>query len=172
MVSDQDVLRECISESHYRSFPCAVFTALNVRYLIRKRTLWLNGWPVVLGASCLAWIVGKLSYIQGKHCQDKFIEKAPNSRITENILMSRALEERGSSKERKERSTEEIMDIPRVDGHVDSTSKEERSTLQKCNSTAFWEYSLPAMACVSCLGKIQKKVTQVFLSCEGFRPLV
>ena len=153
MVTDEDrrVMRECISESKFRSSAAAVFTALNVRFFIRNRKLWLNGWPVVLGSSCLAWFVGKLSYIRGKHCQDKFIEKAPDSKITEQILLSRAAEKMTPSRE-EEPSNEEISDSQTV---VGMRSEEENSTLRKCNSTAFWEYSLPIMTAVSFLGKDQ-----------------
>ena len=155
-VSDEDraVMRECISEAMmYRSVPAAMFTGLHVRYFIRKHNFWLNGWPVVLGASCLAWFAGKLSYIHGKHCQDKFLEKAPNSKITAQILAVRE-EERIHS---EEHGKKKMLDLKQEDVVLGSLTDKEKTILNDCNSTAFWFYSVPLMICFSSLIFIAQK---------------
>ena len=146
-VSEEDraVMRDCITEAViYRSVPAAVFTGLHVKYFIRKTNFWLNGWPVVVGASCLAWFAGKLSYIHGRHCQDKFIEKAPNSRITAQILAAREEEKIHSEEHRRKNK----LDLTQEDLVVfGSLTDKEKTILNDCNSTAFWFYSIPLMIC-------------------------
>ena len=145
-VSDEDraVMRECITEAViYRSVPAAVFTGLHVKYFIRKTNFWLNGWPVVVGASCLAWFAGKLSYIHGKHCQDKFLEKAPNSKISAQILAVREGEKIHSEEHRREK----FSDLTQEDLVFGSLTDKEKTILNDCNSTAFWFYSVPLMIC-------------------------
>ena len=86
----------------------------------------------------MAWFVGKLSYVHGKHCQDKFLQQAPNSRIAQQILKLR-------EDNNKEVVSHRSIENSREDFGYGVVTEEEKSILNECNSTAFWNYSLPLM---------------------------
>ena len=111
---------------------------------------------VVVGASSLAYFLGKLSYILGDNCMEKFIKQvlalvealkhvilqAPESEITVGVLRNR--------EERQRLASEKSHNLPtfsQILEHVDmdTMSLDEQSVIVECNRVAFWKFSLPCM---------------------------
>ena len=111
---------------------------------------------VVVGASSLAYFMGKLSYILGDNCMEKFIQQvfvgseshiqcilqAPESEITLGVLKNR--------KEKQRLASEKSQNLPPFKDlleHIDmdSMSLDEQSVVVECNRVAFWKFSLPCM---------------------------
>ena len=134
-VTDEEryVMRQCASEAFwYRSLPASLITGraktqsccfsiilypgLSVNYAIKtgkiKAKTNAGGWLVIVGASCSAYAVAKLSYILGKNCKDKFLQHAPDSEISQEIRKGRAKDKSivKSEDEIKLRTFSEILD--------------------------------------------------------------
>jgi len=147
------VIRECIKEAFwYRSLPLGVAATLSVYYAVKAgkiRSTRYGTWPVVVGAGSLAYVVGKLTYIFGENCSKKFLEKAPNSEITAQLRLkygknsSENIEDAWKSKAtivaERNLGFADILD----DFDFNAISDVEKSIMNDCNSTAFWQYSLP-----------------------------
>jgi len=98
-------------------------------------------WPKVAGFGSLAYVVAKLSYVLGENCINKFIDQAPNSDISQHLR-----ENRGHSDQMDTASSGNyaLMDIVDSDDFDEGQlSGKERQILMDCNSTAFYQYSLP-----------------------------
>jgi len=149
------VMRECVYEAFwYRSLPLASITGVCVKLGVssgRIRHTKYGAWPIVLGASSMAYIVGKLSYIFGENCARKFVEQAPSSEIAQEFKRRRpemvaAVEREGRGREMKIPSVEQrnlgFSDVLE-DLDFETISDKEKLIMRDCNSIAFWRYSLP-----------------------------
>lgn len=106
-----------------------------------------GGWPIIAGASSLAYFVAKISYIFGKNCGDKFLEHAPSSEISKQIRKNREEDKMRWRTEHDEqlRKFSEILD----EVEWDSISDVEKQIMADCNSVAFWKFSMPLMISIS-----------------------
>jgi len=149
------VMRECVDEAFwYRSLPLASATAILVRYGVssgRIRPTKHGSWPVVVGATSLAYVLGKLSYIFGDNCHRKFLEKAPLSEIAQELklrkpdMVAKVAKEPGvevsiiPSVEQRNLGFANVLE----DLDFETITEKEKSIMRDCNSIAFWSYSLP-----------------------------
>lgn len=148
------VMRECVDEAFwYRSLPLASATAILVRYGVssgRIRPTKHGSWPVVVGATSLAYVLGKLSYIFGDNCHRKFLEKAPHSEIAQELklrkpdMVAEVAKEHGvgvsiPTVEQRNLGFADVLE----DLDFETITEKEKSIMRDCNSIAFWSYSLP-----------------------------
>ena len=94
------------------------------------------------GASCLAYVASKISYIFGKNCTNKFLQKAPDSEISEQIRKNRAEDKRRWWTDHDDQLQKFSEIIDKIDCCC-QLSDVEAQILDDCNSTAFWKFSLP-----------------------------
>ena len=162
---ERKVMRECVREAFwFRSLPAAAFTGISVNYGIKTGKIKISprygGWPIILGASSMAYFVSKLSYIFGKHCTDKFLRDAPDSEIAEQIRKNRLSDEKTWRTEHDEQLNKFSDVLERID--FDTLSDVEKKIINDCNSTAFWQFSVPLM--MSASGSIYLAIKKGFLS--------
>jgi len=144
--SERAVVRACIEEAFWRrSLPSAVVTMAAVSWHLKRRPVppsKVMAGTVVVGASSLAYFLGKLSYILGDNCMEKFIKQAPESEITVGVLKNREEKQRLASE--KGHNLPLFKDLlEHVD--MDTMSLNEQSVIVECNRVAFWKFSLPCM---------------------------
>jgi len=145
--SERAVVRACIEEAFWRrSLPSALATMTVVSWHLKRRPVPFSkvmSGTIIVGASSLAYFLGKLSYILGEDCMKKFIEQAPESEITIGVLKNR--EERQRLTTRAPSNLPPFKDILK---HVDmeTMSLDEQSVVMECNRVAFWKFSLPCMS--------------------------
>jgi len=76
---ERAVVRACIEEAFWRrSLPSAIGTMAAVSWHLKRRPVApskIMAGTVVVGASSLAYFLGKLSYILGDNCMEKFIKE-------------------------------------------------------------------------------------------------
>jgi len=161
---ERNVMKECVKEAFwYRCLPASTLTGFSVNYAIKTgkiRSYRYGGWPIILGASSLAYVASKISYILGKHCQDKFLEMAPNSEMSEHIKKDRA-EVKAKWRTEHDEQLNKFSDIlDQID--LDTISDVEKRIIQDCNSTAFWKFSLPLM--LSSSGAVYLAIKKGFLN--------
>ena len=141
----------------------SVIVGVSVNYAIKTgkiKSSKFGGWPIILGASSLAYLAAKFSYIFGKHCTNKFLEKAPASEISEQIRKNRE-EDKVKWRTEHDEQLNKFSDIlDQVD--FDTISDVEKQIIQDCNSTAFWKFSLPLMLSTS--GTIYLAIKKGFLN--------
>jgi len=140
--------KQCIEEAFWnRSLPMAI-SAGSLAFLATKMGKFqsksrFGSWPIVVGFGSLGYVVGKFSYITSEKCMDIFLEKAPQSSISENV------------RERREANAEMDVDLPyrfmdiMENLDVDQITEKEEQILEDCNSVAFYRYSLPLSAALS-----------------------
>ena len=106
-----------------------------------------GGWPIIAGASSLAYFIAKIGYIFGKNCTDKFLIQAPNSDISEQIRKNREEDKRrwGTEHDDQLQKFSEILD----EVEWESISDAEKQIMSDCNSVAFWKFSMPLMMSLS-----------------------
>ena len=74
-------MQSCIDDAFWRrSVPSAVITMGIVNYYLKKQSSnkaysRFGRGVIVMGASCLAYHLGKISYMVGESCMDTFIEQ-------------------------------------------------------------------------------------------------
>jgi len=95
---EQKIFAECMSDCFwFRSLPAACVAGIGVLAAIKSGRLAPSKygiWPKVLGSSGLAYILAKESYLLGEKCDDKFLQKSPNSEMAERIRYNRSNTER------------------------------------------------------------------------------
>ena len=161
---ERKVMRECVREAFwYRSLPASAFTGLCVNYAIKtgriKTSPRFGGWPIILGASSMAYFVSKLSYIFGKNCTNKFLTDAPDSEISVQIRKNRESDKETWKTEHDEQLNKFSDILDKID--FDTLSEKEKKIITDCNSTAFWQFSLPLMLSFS--GSIYLAIKKGFL---------
>jgi len=161
---ERNVMKECVKEAFwYRCLPSASLTGVSVNYAIKTgkiKSSKFGGWPIILGASSLAYLAAKFSYIFGKHCTNKFLEKAPASEISEQIRKNRE-EDKVKWRTEHDEQLNKFSDIlDQVD--FDTITDVEKQIIQDCNSTAFWKFSVPLMLSTS--GTIYLAIKKGFLN--------
>jgi len=144
--SERAVVRACIEEAFWRrSLPSAIVTMAAVSWHLKRRPVppsKIMAGAVVVGASSLAYILGKLSYILGDNCMEKFIKEAPESEITLGVMKNREEKQRLASEKGKNLPAFKDL-LEHVD--MDTMSLDEQSVVVECNRVAFWKFSLPCM---------------------------
>jgi len=149
---ERHVIRECIKEAFwYRSLPLGVVTCIGAQLAVKSgriRSTRYGAWPIVVGAGSFAYVIGKLSYIFGENCSRKFMEHAPNSEITAQIRLRKGqkslfedevISSKSWPKEERNLGFADILE----DFDFDTISDVEKNIMNDCNSTAFWQFSLP-----------------------------
>jgi len=136
---ERDAIRECLNEAFWkRSVPGAGVSAAVSLWAIKhghiKNTGRFGAWPIVLGFGSVGYMIGKLSYVLGYDCQNIFLEKAPNSQISEHV------------RERRENNDPNLpyifQDIlNELDGN--KISDMEAIILADCSEVAFYRYAVP-----------------------------
>ena len=90
----------------------------------------------------MAYVASKISYIFGKNCTNKFLQKAPDSEISEQIRKNRAEDKRRWWTDHDDQLQKFSEIIDKIDCCC-QLSDVEAQILDDCNSTAFWKFSLP-----------------------------
>lgn len=155
---ERKVIRECVREAFWnRALPASLVTGGAV-YLASYRGLYtpkgrFGPWPVVVGSSFVAYWVGKISYILGDHCQNKFLKEAPDCEISYHIRQQKGLtqpwqaQEKFGHKPHKEEEDEDVDSVETVADILTKTdvklSNKEKQILEDCNNCAFYFFSLP-----------------------------
>ena len=145
--AESRALRECLSESLWRrAVPAALlggavtlgaFGAGRLRPSPR-----MGPWPKVLGASFLAFWAGKVSYVLGRPCQDKFLRIAPDGPIAQSIRVRRGEEEQEEEVAREEDLLDVTIHTEQEQMMVQLSEREQR-ILEECRRVSLYYYSLP-----------------------------
>lgn len=147
--TERRVMRSCIMEAFWaRSAPLAVVTMLGVGFAARRRGV-LHGGALALGSGSGAYLLGKLSYILGENCIDKFIKDAPGSPVAVHALQKR---EKSRRFEELWRSGEVSRTIREVDvDSLEKHSEEQRWILVEACNRSIAEAALPCSLASSSL---------------------
>lgn len=157
---ERKVMRECTYEAFwYRAVPSALLAGASMYWGVKSGKLKpnqrLGPWPKVIGASSLAYVVAKMSYILGQNCINKFLKQAPNSDIARHFRHKHGLVEPESEdsstfidqqevEQQSNLGLGEILDIvDKNDFDPTKMSEKEQQILEDCNTAAFYQYSLP-----------------------------
>lgn len=136
---ERDAIRECLNEAFWkRSLPGGALSVAVSLWAVKHghiKTTWRFGaWPIVIGMGSLGYLIGKLSYILGYDCQDIFLEKAPDSPISEHV---------------RERREEKDPNLPYIFQDIlteldeNELSDIERVILVNCSDVALYRYAVP-----------------------------
>jgi hypothetical protein len=171
------ILRECVKDAMlYRAVPFSLAASAAVFIAIRRGhyrpTNRFGPWPLVITSSAIAYWSGKLSYILGDNCQDKFLKGAPDSEIAYHIRLQRGMQQPREAREKfdphfphhrhnnavddddDERSIQLKEDIESLQSN-NATSLDvmmnagvklndrERLVIEECNNCAFYFFSFP-----------------------------
>jgi len=87
-------VRNCMNEAFWsRSIPCGSVSALAALSLIKTGKInpqtRFGAIELVVGVGSLGYLIGKCSFIFSDKCKDIFLEKAPESAISERIRIDR-----------------------------------------------------------------------------------
>ena len=157
---------ECWMEaSLYRAYPAAIVTgAATLTWLNRGSRAGTNtklGLAIkTSAASLLAYWGGKLQYLTSKHCRNKFLDYAPDSRIARTIRKNHSIHEEKSSPQPPGRSSDPSSRVSSPTTTISFPSHnqqqvmvqltpEEQKVLDECASVSFYFYSLPLSALLS-----------------------
>ena len=136
-----------------------LISGLSVKYAIKTGKIRHGGWPIIVGASSLAYVVAKIGYIFGQNCTDKFLVQAPTSDISTQIRKNREKDKVrwGTKHDDQLRKFSEILD----EVEWESISDVEKQIMDDCNSVAFWKFSMPLM--ISLSGAVYLAIKRGFL---------
>jgi len=152
---ERRVMRECTQDAFWsRAMPSATVAGASIYWAVRAGKLKSVGssrfrtWSVVAGFSSLAYFVAKISYVLGENCKNKFLIQAPDSDISKHIRKKRDITKSDVMSDSEETMSDpfkllEIVDSKEFDER--KMTDKEQQILIDCNSTAFYQFSLPTM---------------------------
>jgi len=163
--AEREVMRECMKEAIMaRAFPVSFATGIVVSQLIRMEKIKASRWGglhIVLGSSCLAYVVGKYSYIFGENCAKKFAEKVPESEISKKYEEKKNTSNEfsfggfkiswGSSIDIESKLPNNYPSLhDKILPELDHLTEKENQILDDCRTASIWNYSFPlAIFCSS-----------------------
>ncbi len=156
-------LEECWSDSLWkRAIPGAALAGAVTLGAIRTGRLRpapsLGPWPKVLGGAFVGYWGGKVSFLLGRSCQDKFLRLAPNGPIARSIRERRGVEESreetpspveeegeglGGKVDRVKSESDEIRITTDHEQIVVKLTDREQRILEDCRKVSVYYFSLP-----------------------------
>jgi len=155
---EREVMRECMNEAFWaRAVPVSLATGLFVHQLIRLEKIKASrygGLPIIVGSSCLAYCIGKYTYIFGDNCARKFAEKVPDSEISKKFIEKQeAVNEfsvmgyKISWRTSSNRDTKLPNSYPSLHDKIlpdlEHLTEMENNILDDCRTASIWNYSFP-----------------------------
>lgn len=199
--AEAKVLEECWSEALWlRAVPLATLSGATVFLAVRRGRLGGVGarygpWPKVLGTALAAFFAGKVSYLMGRNCQDKFLRQVPDSDISKSIREQRGI----TQEDRTDIHYDGVGEIGRIDeeagkkteedGHsagedsqdvristdeseiVISLSNREMQILEDCRKVSVYYFSLPLAILQGALANLGQRKGVLKVSRWTPRPL-